>query len=84
MLLLAMFYKRDELAMRTTILYVGNYFASGVGSLLAAGILQMRGISGLAGWQVLSCLFWRVLGGLRGSYADDYPQNSGFSSSKES
>lgn len=35
------FYKRNELATRTTLFYFGNYFAAAVGSLIAAGILGM-------------------------------------------
>lgn len=50
---LALFYKEDELAMRTAIFYFGNYFSTATGSLIAAGILKMGGIHGLAGWQWL-------------------------------
>ncbi|KAJ3474129.1 hypothetical protein NLG97_g9977 [Lecanicillium saksenae] len=48
---LALFYKSDELALRTAIFYTGNYAAAGTGSLIAAGILKMDGTSNLAGWQ---------------------------------
>ncbi|KAK2732263.1 major facilitator superfamily transporter [Colletotrichum kahawae] len=51
--MLALFYKRDELALRTSIFYFGNYSAAATGSLIAAGILQMGGKGGLAGWQWL-------------------------------
>ncbi|KAL3470741.1 major facilitator superfamily domain-containing protein [Aspergillus californicus] len=51
--LLALFYKPDELAMRTAIFYFGNYFATATGSLIAAGILQMAGIHELGGWRWL-------------------------------
>ncbi|GKU04891.1 nicotinamide mononucleotide permease [Fusarium langsethiae] len=51
--MLAMFYREKELALRTAIFYFGNYFATATGSLIAAGILQMGGILGLAGWQWL-------------------------------
>ncbi|ETN39145.1 uncharacterized protein HMPREF1541_05368 [Cyphellophora europaea CBS 101466] len=50
---LASFYKRKELATRTAVFYVGNYFAAGTGSLMAAGILDMHGKHGLSGWQWL-------------------------------
>ncbi|KAK5065192.1 hypothetical protein LTR84_001029 [Exophiala bonariae] len=49
--ILALFYRRTELAQRTAIFYVGNYLAAGTGSLMAAGILQLEGARGLAGWQ---------------------------------
>ncbi|KAF5675376.1 nicotinamide mononucleotide permease [Fusarium circinatum] len=42
-----------ELALRTSIFYFGNYFATATGYLIAAGVLQMGGIAGLAGWQWL-------------------------------
>ncbi|KAF0322850.1 alternative sulfate transporter [Colletotrichum asianum] len=51
--MLALFYKRDELALRTSIFYFGNYSAAATDSLIAAGILQMGGKGGLAGWQWL-------------------------------
>ncbi|KAF4931443.1 putative transporter [Colletotrichum viniferum] len=51
--MLALFYKRDQLALRTSIFYFGNYSAAATGSLIAAGILQMGDKGGLAGWQWL-------------------------------
>lgn len=51
--MLALFYTRKELARRTAIFYFGNYSAAATGSLIAAGVLQMAGISGLSGWQWL-------------------------------
>ncbi|KAJ6788649.1 hypothetical protein PWT90_06957 [Aphanocladium album] len=53
---LALFYKSDELALRTAIFYFGNYAATGTGSLLAAGILKMDGTSSLSGWRWLFIL----------------------------
>lgn len=51
--MLALFYTRHELALRTAIFYFGNYSAAATGSLIAAGVLQMAGIQGLSGWQWL-------------------------------
>ncbi|KAL9563555.1 hypothetical protein ACKAV7_012223 [Fusarium commune] len=51
--MLALFYREKELALRTSVFYFGNYFATTTGSLIAAGVLQMGGIAGLAGWQWL-------------------------------
>lgn len=51
--MLALFYSEKELALRTSIFYFGNYFATATGSLIAAGVLQMGGIGGLSGWQWL-------------------------------
>ncbi|KAL6865699.1 hypothetical protein ACO1O0_001795 [Amphichorda felina] len=51
--MLALFYTRQELALRTAIFYFGNYGATATGSLIAAGILKMGGRQGLSGWQWL-------------------------------
>lgn len=51
--MLALFYSREELAVRTAVFYFGNYFAAATGSLMAAGILQLAGRNGLSGWQWL-------------------------------
>lgn len=51
--MLSLFYTRKELAKRTAIFYFGNYLAAALGSLIAAGVLQMAGIRGLSGWQWL-------------------------------
>ncbi|CAH0040345.1 unnamed protein product [Clonostachys rhizophaga] len=51
--MLALFYTRKELALRTAIFYFGNYSATATGSLIAAGILNMGGLRGLSGWQWL-------------------------------
>lgn len=44
-------YTRKELALRTAILYSGLVLAQALSGVLAAGIFQMDGVSGLAGWQ---------------------------------
>ncbi|GJC87796.1 putative transporter YIL166C [Colletotrichum liriopes] len=51
--MLALFYTREELALRTAVFYFGNYSATATGSLIAAGVLKMGGIMGLSGWQWL-------------------------------
>lgn len=51
--ILALFYKREELALRTAVFYFGNYLATATGSLIAAGVLQMGGLQGIAGWRWL-------------------------------
>lgn len=53
MYLFATFYTRSETATRYAIFYIGNYVATGTGSLIAAGVLQMQGISGISGWRWL-------------------------------
>ncbi|KLJ11948.1 hypothetical protein EMPG_09637 [Blastomyces silverae] len=53
---LTTWYKRSETSKRFAIFYVGNLSAGAASGLIAYGILQMRGISGLAGWQWLFIL----------------------------
>lgn len=52
MTLLSDYYTRSEIALRTTVLYTGNYFAQAFGSLIAAGVFNLAGARGLSGWQV--------------------------------
>lgn len=50
--ILASFYTRREMAMRVTLVYIGNYFSSGIGGLLAGAIFKIPESSGLQKWQV--------------------------------
>lgn len=52
MTVMSTFYTRSEMAMRMTVLYIGNYCAAGVSSLIAAGVFELDGVRGLAGWRV--------------------------------
>lgn len=51
--ILGIFYTRKELATRISILYTGNILATAFAGLIAAGIFEMSGMAGLAGWQWL-------------------------------
>ncbi|KAM0268396.1 hypothetical protein ACHAQH_009993, partial [Verticillium albo-atrum] len=53
---LSLWYKGPELSKRFALYFMGNGFATASGGLLAYGILQMRGVAGLAGWQWLFIL----------------------------
>lgn len=55
-LYLSYFYKSSELAIRLSIFYTAIPLTHTYGSLLAGGILQMRGVNGWAGWQWLFLL----------------------------
>ncbi|KAL2157990.1 hypothetical protein VTH06DRAFT_4799 [Thermothelomyces fergusii] len=46
-------YKRDETSTRFAFYFAGNHVATASSSLVAYGILRMRGIAGLGGWQWL-------------------------------
>ncbi|KAJ7667972.1 MFS general substrate transporter [Mycena polygramma] len=52
--LLSKWYKRDELGLRTAVLYCGNIISNAFGSLLASGVLAgMQGKLGHAAWRWL-------------------------------
>lgn len=50
---LTYFFKSNELPTRLAWFWTALSFCNIVGSLLAAGILQMRGLNGWGGWQYL-------------------------------
>ncbi|KII91215.1 hypothetical protein PLICRDRAFT_51392 [Plicaturopsis crispa FD-325 SS-3] len=52
-LYLSYFYKGSELPVRLAYFWASTTFTSVVGSLMAAGILKLRGVHGWAGWQYL-------------------------------
>ncbi|KAK0632608.1 major facilitator superfamily domain-containing protein [Immersiella caudata] len=49
-------YKRDETSKRFSWFFIGNMSAGACSGLIAYGILHMRGVCGLAGWQWLFLL----------------------------
>lgn len=53
MLWLTYFFKSNELPTRLAWFWTALSFCNIVGSLMAAGILQMRGLHGWGGWQYL-------------------------------
>ncbi|KAK3952539.1 major facilitator superfamily domain-containing protein [Pseudoneurospora amorphoporcata] len=46
-------YKKDETSKRFSIYHLGNYASAAASGLIAYGILHMRGVCGLTGWQWL-------------------------------
>jgi hypothetical protein len=51
--IIASFYTRKEMALRATLVYVGNYCSAGVSGLLAGVIFRIPETSGLKRWQWL-------------------------------
>jgi MFS family permease len=49
-------YKREETSKRFSWFFIGNMLAQASGGLLAYGVLHMRGVANLAGWQWLFIL----------------------------
>ncbi|GAA6042418.1 hypothetical protein JCM8097_008443 [Rhodosporidiobolus ruineniae] len=52
-LAITVFYQRDELALRTSYMFVSAAVSGVVGGLIGAGLIEMNGTHGLAGWQWL-------------------------------
>lgn len=46
-----MWYRRHECGLRMALFFSAATAAGAFGGLLARGIMEMRGVSGLAGWQ---------------------------------
>ncbi|KAL2165666.1 hypothetical protein VTG60DRAFT_4049 [Thermothelomyces hinnuleus] len=60
-------YKRDETSKRFSFYFIGNMTAASCSGLVAYGILHMRGIAGLGGWQwlfLIEGLFTVLVGAL--------------------
>ncbi|RFU35018.1 hypothetical protein B7463_g1284, partial [Scytalidium lignicola] len=53
---ITMWYKRDETSKRFAWFFIGNMGAQAATGLIAYGILHMRGVAGLTGWQWLFIL----------------------------
>ncbi|CAH0044947.1 unnamed protein product [Clonostachys solani] len=51
--MLSIFYTRKEVATRIALLYCAQILATGLSGLIAAGVFQMDGVKGLAGWRWL-------------------------------
>lgn len=52
-LYLSYFYKNNELPIRLSIFYTAIPLTQIYGALMAAGLLELRGVRGWAGWQWL-------------------------------
>ncbi|KAM0438552.1 hypothetical protein ACHAPT_001302 [Fusarium lateritium] len=54
--MLSMFYNRNEIATRISILFTANICGTAFAGLIAIGVFKMSGIAGLAGWRWLFIL----------------------------
>jgi MFS family permease len=55
--LVSMFYTKDEIATRMSILFTANICGTVFAGLLAIGVFEMSGIAGISGWRWLFILF---------------------------
>ncbi|KZL70815.1 alternative sulfate transporter [Colletotrichum incanum] len=54
--ILSRWYRTSEIGIRFALLFVSNYVSVATSGIIAYGILHMRGVAGLAGWQWLFIL----------------------------
>ncbi|KAF2157116.1 MFS general substrate transporter, partial [Myriangium duriaei CBS 260.36] len=79
--LLSCWYRRNELGIRLAIFFSAAALAGSFGGLLAAGIAQMKGIRGIAGWAwifILEGLFTVVVGVICIWAVPDFPDEATF------
>ncbi|KAL1853866.1 hypothetical protein Plec18170_005258 [Paecilomyces lecythidis] len=50
---LSAWYTKEELGKRLAVLYIGQQLGSAFGGLIAAGVLHLDGVHGIAGWRYL-------------------------------
>ncbi|KAH8598708.1 alternative sulfate transporter [Bisporella sp. PMI_857] len=75
---ITLWYRRKELAVRFACFFLANVIAQSSSGLVAYGILQMRGVSGLAGWQwmfIIEGLFTILVAGIFASLFPGTPAN---------
>ncbi|GME64851.1 putative alternative sulfate transporter protein [Neofusicoccum parvum] len=68
-------YKTKEMSVRFAIFFFGNYVAQAASGLIAYGVLHMRGVAGLTGWQwlfIIEGLYTVVAGAI---YMAFYPKS---------
>ncbi|KAF5622579.1 alternative sulfate transporter [Fusarium tjaetaba] len=53
---ISIWYKHTETSSRFAMFFLGNSFSSAIGGLIAYGVLRMRGVGGMTGWQWLFIL----------------------------
>ncbi|KAJ6784958.1 hypothetical protein PWT90_01757 [Aphanocladium album] len=76
---LTQWYKRQETSRRFVAFFLGNMLASAASGLIAYGILQMRGVAGLSGWQwmfLIEGMLTIVVGIIFGLFMPYSPENS--------
>lgn len=78
---ITMWYRRHECGLRMAIFFSAATAAGAFGGLLARGIVEMRGIGGLAGWQwifILEGLLTTVIAVIALFVMKDYPATAKF------
>ncbi|CAO3622266.1 unnamed protein product [Mucor hiemalis] len=83
---LTLWYKRGEQATRVAFFFSCSTLAGAFGGVLAFGIMQMDGVSGLEGWKwifILEAIPTLLLAFVAYLYLPDFPENSKFLNERE-
>ncbi|KAE9376566.1 MFS transporter [Stipitochalara longipes BDJ] len=75
---ITLWYKKEELSARFAWFFIGNMLAQASSGLIAYGVLQMRGVGHLAGWQwlfILEGLFTILVAGIFATLFPGTPKN---------
>ncbi|KAK3938031.1 putative high-affinity nicotinic acid transporter protein [Diplogelasinospora grovesii] len=83
---IAMWYRRHECGLRMAIFFSAATAAGAFGGLLARGIVEMRGIGGLSGWQwifILEGILTILIAGVAFKFMSDYPVTAKFLTEEE-
>lgn len=84
--ILSMYYKKTELLVRQAVFFSAASIAGAFSGLLAAGISQMDGVGGYAGWRwifILEGLLTFLVGVLSFWWFPKYPQDAAFLTERE-
>ncbi|KAJ4156353.1 hypothetical protein NW754_007979 [Fusarium falciforme] len=84
--MLSMFYNRNEIATRISILFTANICGTAFAGLIAIGVFKMSGIAGLAGWRwlfILQGIITFIVSIVSVFILPDEPQNTRWLSQEE-
>lgn len=83
---ISLWYPRGSIAKRIAIFYASTTSSGAFSGILAYGIVKMKGIAGLKGWQWIFCLEGLVtifVGAISFFFMHDLPENANFLTEKE-
>ncbi|WAO94601.1 MFS domain-containing protein [Fusarium falciforme] len=84
--MLSMFYNRNEIATRISILFTANICGTAFAGLIAIGVFKMSGVAGLAGWRwlfILQGIITFIVSIVSVFILPDEPQNTRWLSQEE-
>ncbi|WRT70486.1 uncharacterized protein IL334_007484 [Kwoniella shivajii] len=77
--LMSAWYVKREFATRIGILYIGQQMGNAFGGLIAAGVLKLNGVHGIAGWRwlfIVEGVATIGIGGISALFLPEFPYNA--------